>query len=58
MRIFKQVPNFDFLGKGRYAAALSIILISTTIVSLFTQGLNLGLDFTGIPRRIAGGAGC
>jgi len=47
MRIFKQVPNFDFLGKGRYAAALSIILISTTIVSLFTQGLNLGLDFKG-----------
>jgi preprotein translocase subunit SecF len=47
MRIFKQVPNFDFLGKGRYAAALSIILILTTIVSLVTQGLNLGLDFKG-----------
>jgi len=47
MRIFKQVPNFDFLGKGRYAAALSIFLIVSTIVSLFMQGLNLGLDFKG-----------
>jgi preprotein translocase subunit SecF len=47
MRIFKQVPNFNFLGKGRYAAALSIFLVATTIVSLFTQGLNLGLDFKG-----------
>jgi len=47
MRIFKQVPNFNFLGKGRYAAALSIFLVASTIVSLFMQGLNLGLDFKG-----------
>lgn len=47
MRIFKQVPNFDFLGKGRYAAALSVTLIVVTIGSLITQGLNLGLDFKG-----------
>lgn len=47
MRIFKKVPNFDFLGKGKYAAALSIILVSTSIGSLFMQGLNLGLDFRG-----------
>lgn len=47
MRIFKQVPNFDFLGKGRYAAALSIFLVCTSIGSLIYQGLNLGLDFKG-----------
>lgn len=47
MRIFKQVPNFDFLGKGRYAAVLSVALIVTTITSLIVQGLNLGLDFKG-----------
>jgi preprotein translocase subunit SecF len=47
MRIFSKVPNFDFLGKGRYAAALSVILVTTSIGSLATQWLNLGLDFTG-----------
>jgi len=47
MRIFKQVPNFDFLGKGRYAAALSFILVASSIGSLIMQGLNLGLDFKG-----------
>ena len=47
MRIFKQVPNFDFFSKGRYAAALSIILVTTSIGSLIYQGLNLGLDFKG-----------
>jgi preprotein translocase subunit SecF len=47
MRIFKKVPNFNFLGRGKYAAALSIILVSTSIGSLATQWLNLGLDFRG-----------
>lgn len=47
MRIFKEVPNFNFLGKGKFAAALSIILVSTSIISLATQWLNLGLDFKG-----------
>ncbi|MEJ2391139.1 MAG: protein translocase subunit SecF [Gammaproteobacteria bacterium] len=47
MRIFKQVPNFDFLGKGRYAAILSVLLVTTSIGSLIYQGLNLGLDFKG-----------
>ena len=47
MRIFKQVPNFDFLGKGRYAAILSFVLVATSIGSLIIQGLNLGLDFKG-----------
>lgn len=47
MRIFKEVPNFDFLGKGRYAAILSFVLISVSIGSLATQWLNLGLDFKG-----------
>lgn len=47
MRIFKKVPNFDFLGRGRYAAILSVVLVSTSIGSLIYQGLNLGLDFKG-----------
>ena len=47
MRIFKQVPNIDFLGRGKYAATLSITLVVVSIGSLFMQGLNLGLDFKG-----------
>ena len=47
MRIFKQVPNIDFLGRGKYAATLSIVLVVVSIGSLFMQGLNLGLDFKG-----------
>lgn len=47
MRIFKQVPNFNFLGKGKYAAALSFVLVTSSIGSLIVQGLNLGLDFKG-----------
>lgn len=39
--------NFDFIGKRKFAYALSIILIIAGIVSLFVQGLNFGVDFTG-----------
>lgn len=39
--------NFDFIGKRKFAYALSCILIIAGIVSLFVQGLNFGVDFTG-----------
>src|SRR5210317_500454 len=39
--------NIDFMGKRRITAVLSFILIVTGIFSLFTRGLNLGVDFTG-----------
>ena len=39
--------NFDFIGKRKFAYALSCILIIAGIVSLFMQGLNFGVDFTG-----------
>lgn len=39
--------NFDFIGKRKFAYALSIIVIIAGIVSLFVQGLNFGVDFTG-----------
>jgi len=47
MRLFKHETKFDFLGKRRIAAGLSIILILVSLGSLFTRGLNLGIDFTG-----------
>lgn len=39
--------NFDFIGKRKFAYALSCIIIIVGIVSLFVQGLNFGIDFTG-----------
>ena len=47
MQIFKQTTKFDFMGKRRYALALSTILILISLGSLVTRGLNFGLDFTG-----------
>lgn len=39
--------NIDFMGKGRLALILSIVLMLVSIVSLFTRGLEFGIDFTG-----------
>ncbi|WP_420591169.1 protein translocase subunit SecF [Bacterioplanoides sp.] len=42
-----KVPNYDFMKLRMAAMVLSAILIVVSIGSLATQGLNLGLDFTG-----------
>jgi preprotein translocase subunit SecF len=47
MSIFSQTPNFDFMGKRRLAEILSGLLIIGSFVSIFAQGLNFGIDFTG-----------
>lgn len=47
MRIFSKTPNFDFMGKRRWAAGLSLSLILVSVVSLVAQTLNFGIDFTG-----------
>ena len=39
--------NFDFMGKRRQAFILSLALITGSLVSLATRGLNFGIDFTG-----------
>ena len=39
--------NFDFMGKRKVAVVFSALLISVSLVSLFTQKLNFGIDFTG-----------
>ena len=39
--------NFDFMGKRKIAAFVSGLLLIVSIGSLATQGLNLGIDFTG-----------
>lgn len=39
--------NMDFIGKRKIAYAVSGVVIAVGMVSLFTQGLNLSVDFEG-----------
>ncbi len=39
--------NFDFVGWRKKAYILSGLLITISLISLFTRGLNFGVDFTG-----------
>src|SRR5690606_7319782 len=39
--------NFDFLGKRKMAYILSGTLIVLSLISLFTKGLDQGIDFVG-----------
>ena len=47
MQLFKTATHFDFMGKRNIALSVSAILIIVSIVSIFTRGLNFGLDFSG-----------
>jgi preprotein translocase subunit SecF len=47
MEFFKKTTHIDFLGKRNHAFVLSGAFILISLISLFTQGLNLGIDFTG-----------
>ncbi|HSW69833.1 MAG TPA: protein translocase subunit SecF [Gammaproteobacteria bacterium] len=47
MEFFKQNTKIDFMAQRRFAAILSIILFTLSLVSLAVNGLNWGLDFTG-----------
>jgi len=39
--------NFDYLGKGRAAAILSMLLVLVSLGSFLFKGMNFGIDFTG-----------
>jgi preprotein translocase subunit SecF len=49
MRLIKEKTSIDFLGATRRKIALtiSVILVAVSLVSLFTRGLEFGIDFTG-----------
>ncbi len=47
MQFLHGKSNIDFLGKRNIALSFSLLLIAVTVISLFTRGLNLGVDFTG-----------
>ncbi|WP_428086521.1 protein translocase subunit SecF [Candidatus Thioglobus sp.] len=42
-----KIPSIDFIGKRSYAIIISAALIMLSIFSLTTNGLKLGIDFTG-----------
>jgi preprotein translocase subunit SecF len=46
-RLYHGETTFDFVGRRRIGFAISLTLIVLTLLSLFTRGLNLGLDFEG-----------
>jgi preprotein translocase subunit SecF len=47
MEIISTKTKIDFMGKRRITTVLSMLLILAGIISLFSRGLNLGIDFTG-----------
>ena len=47
MKLLKEKLNIDFMGKRKLTTIFSAILMVVSIVSLATQGLNFGIDFTG-----------
>jgi preprotein translocase SecF subunit len=47
LRLFPDNTHFDFAGNRYFAFAFDGLLAAIAIVSLFINGLNLGIDFTG-----------
>jgi len=46
-RLYLGQTSIDFFGRRVAGAIVSSVLLVVTVVSLFTQGLNLGIDFEG-----------
>ena len=40
-------PNFDFVGRRWFAFSVDGLLLAVALLSLWFQGLNFGIDFTG-----------
>ncbi|HYF98253.1 MAG TPA: protein translocase subunit SecF, partial [Coxiellaceae bacterium] len=47
MEFFKKKTSIPFMRQRKWAALFSVILFIASLTSLFMNGLNLGLDFTG-----------
>ncbi len=47
MEFFNPNANVDFMRLRRFTLAAAAVLVIVSLGSLFTKGLNLGLDFTG-----------
>ncbi len=46
-RLFRGQTAIDFYGKRRIGLIIAVVVVLVTFISLFTRGLNLGLDFEG-----------
>jgi preprotein translocase subunit SecF len=46
-RLYRGETTFNFVGRRWWGFGISIALIVVTFISLFAQGLNLGIDFKG-----------
>ena len=46
-RLYRGQTAIDFYGRRRVGLVLAVVVVVVTILSLFTRGLNLGLDFEG-----------
>jgi len=47
LRLYRGQTSFDFIGNRRWWFGVSSVIILVGIISLFTQGLNEGIDFKG-----------
>src|SRR5438552_7056862 len=47
MEFFKHNTAINFMAQRKWAAILSVIMFSLSLISLAHYGLNWGLDFTG-----------
>ena len=47
MSLMFKPTNFEFLKYRRHAAVLSVVLVLVSLGSVLTQGMKLGIDFTG-----------
>ena len=50
-------PNFDFVGRRWIAFTVDGLLLLAVVISLAVQGLNLGIDFTGVGVNVKGDGG-
>jgi preprotein translocase subunit SecF len=60
-RLYHGATNYDFVGKRKIGFIISGVLLVVTVLSLFTRGLNLGIDFEGgvaweVPTQSATGS--
>ncbi|WP_293001009.1 protein translocase subunit SecF [Nevskia sp.] len=47
MKIFSNVPKFDFMAQRKVGLAISALLTTASILLVIFRGLNFGIDFTG-----------
>ncbi len=47
MKLFTKEPNFEFMKKRYWAFGISVLVIIAGLISFYTMGFNLGIDFTG-----------